>query len=453
MELWNTLDLAMPPINTYKSSRKDVDIKHLYKVCQDLKHFFMNEYMHAEHLVLSRIIYRMKQKFRSSKDFKSLEKVNKSLENFFRIRFVFDLNTFLELIPSRYKDKTYLPTKNLLDYVLVRLQGLVKLMERVVETCKISAFLLDVRMKLGHFWKNAVICFALVSRVYILAKYNANRICEFYGKLLPFSSQLENSESQEFQKSRENHFGINEESLKEFRGFSLDEDIGEVIEFNDKEEEPETQNVINISDYVCLSDSSLELVDLNTREMGTNNDIIVVSEQSLEKKLSINKKGPAVKTKKLNEKNRISKKKKTKKMKNPLDKNKNYVQNEYIVSNEQKINVEVKKTNIDVIVVSENVPLEKKFNNNKKGATVKLNEKDGTRKKKKTKKIKYPMNKINTINENLVVTDQQKWNVQVDKRKLLVYTDTRRVETNDEIIVVSESGPLEKKLSINKRDQ
>ncbi|XP_018569494.1 MATH and LRR domain-containing protein PFE0570w-like [Anoplophora glabripennis] len=194
MNLWNIKSLPIPPINTYKAEDAKIDIKHLSKVFREGKEHFDNEhYMRAEYKVMSVIIYRMKQKFRCAKDFKALEKICKALDNYFEICISKDLKNFMNLIPPRYTDETYLPNKSVLDYILVRLQGMVKLLERIVETCKITAYLFNRRLHTGHFWKIGFIVFSLVSRIYILAKYGAKFICEFYNKLLPFSRQLKNS--------------------------------------------------------------------------------------------------------------------------------------------------------------------------------------------------------------------------------------------------------------------
>ncbi|KAJ8946718.1 hypothetical protein NQ318_020812 [Aromia moschata] len=85
------------------------------------------------------------------------------------------INTYKALSTSIGTKKKYIcPLKDLLDYILVRLQGIGKLMERLVESSKIAAYLLDKRMHTGHFWKIAFIMFS---------------------KLLPFSSQLKNTGS------------------------------------------------------------------------------------------------------------------------------------------------------------------------------------------------------------------------------------------------------------------
>ncbi|VEN38403.1 unnamed protein product [Callosobruchus maculatus] len=194
MEVWNIKNLALPPIATYKANTKDIDVFYLRQVCRDAKQFFEDKrYMHVEYLILSRIVYRMKQKFRSSKDFKAVVKMYKTLDNYFKINMSAYINTFMELIPYNYEDdSTYLPTKNLIDFILVRHQGLVKLLVRIVETSKLTAHLLEERIHIGHSWQSAFTLFAIASRIYVLGKFIIQKTCDLYQKLYPFSNKLKN---------------------------------------------------------------------------------------------------------------------------------------------------------------------------------------------------------------------------------------------------------------------
>nr|CAH7752229.1 unnamed protein product [Callosobruchus chinensis] len=194
MAVWNIKNLALPPIATYKANTKDIDVFYLRQVCRDAKQFFEDKrYMHVEYLILSRIVYRMKQKFRSAKDFKAVVKMYKTLDNYFKINMSAYINTFMELIPYNYEDdSTYLPTKNLIDFILVRHQGLVKLLVRIVETSKLAAHLLEERIHIGHSWQSAFTLFAIASRIYVLSKFIIQKTCDFYQKLYPFSNKLKN---------------------------------------------------------------------------------------------------------------------------------------------------------------------------------------------------------------------------------------------------------------------
>lgn len=102
-----------------------LDLFKLRNTLQDgIKHFKNDEFLTNEAAILSRMLYRMKTKFRSSKEFKLMEKLNRSLNIYFKTNVARDLQNILEMTPKRYEKDTYLPTKNILQYVLVRLQGI-----------------------------------------------------------------------------------------------------------------------------------------------------------------------------------------------------------------------------------------------------------------------------------------------------------------------------------------
>ncbi|CAG9817363.1 unnamed protein product [Phaedon cochleariae] len=264
MNLWNVKDLPIPPVTTYRVEEKNIDLKKLFKTCETIKQYFEeNEFMKAEYLVLSRIVYRMKQKFRSAKDFKALEKVHKALETFFSIQIPKYVRIFMDLMPQQYDHETYLPTKNLLDYILLRFQGLVKLLDRIVETCKIAGFLLDARMKVGHFWKVAFISFSLISRVYILAKYNANCICDFYSTLFPFSSKLQNAKNnwlpKEYVLPNDLKAWMNVDWMDiddEIKIIDTPTEIPYIIQFFDLIDDDDDDDVEFCDEYVMVNDES-----------------------------------------------------------------------------------------------------------------------------------------------------------------------------------------------------
>lgn len=135
----------------------------------------------------------MKQKFRTSKDFKGLEKLNKCLQRYFDMNLLSDVRTVMDLIPNTNSNDMYLPTKNLMEYILVRMQGTAKLFEYIIGTCIELADMLNIRIQTGHFWKIGFILFSIVSRVYVLSKHCIKTVCEFYTQILPLSKLLQNT--------------------------------------------------------------------------------------------------------------------------------------------------------------------------------------------------------------------------------------------------------------------
>lgn len=154
--------------------------------------FKNDESFKEEAAILSRTIYRLKLKFRNDKGLKAMEKTNRALLQYLRMHVPEMLETFYGMIPHKYGCDTYLPTLNMLHYVLIRIQGLAKLMVRVVECAKTAALFMEGRVSIGHLWKVAFICFSVVSKIFVLSKQLTRFCCKFYSQLYPFTKTLQN---------------------------------------------------------------------------------------------------------------------------------------------------------------------------------------------------------------------------------------------------------------------
>jgi hypothetical protein len=171
------------------------DVRLLGITIKDGIEFFENQqHLFTEATLLSRTVYRLKMKFRSSKDFKAVEKLNRVLRTYLHVQISKALKTLSNSIPQNYKaNQSNMFTKNMMDFVLVRIQGLGKLLCRILETCKIVSGLTQQRLRLGHFWKIAMIIFAVTARIFVIARTILKYTCELYQSLLAFSSNLNNS--------------------------------------------------------------------------------------------------------------------------------------------------------------------------------------------------------------------------------------------------------------------
>lgn len=121
--------------------------------------------LHGEAAVLSRLIYRMKNKFRNDKGLRSMVALNKALINYYNMSLLKeykDLQSIIEMEDGVY----ILPSKQMLEYVLVRTQGFAKLMTKVESIARYTAHFLKARINLGHAWSIAIIAYATVSRIW-----------------------------------------------------------------------------------------------------------------------------------------------------------------------------------------------------------------------------------------------------------------------------------------------
>ncbi|KAL2728594.1 uncharacterized protein V1478_006226 [Vespula squamosa] len=184
--IWNRIHIEHPPNITWRIETQKFDIigfqttlKHIIK---DLES--QND-IHVEATMLSRLIYRMKCKFRNDKGFKNMEKVNRALLNYLNLALEKEYKSFKSYIELNGMFVT-LPSKQMLEYILVRTQGFAKLLARVEEVAKCAGTFLRTRIILGHAWTVTLVAYAIISRIWVLSKYLVKRSCIWYSELYQF---------------------------------------------------------------------------------------------------------------------------------------------------------------------------------------------------------------------------------------------------------------------------
>ncbi|XP_076765962.1 uncharacterized protein LOC143432884 [Xylocopa sonorina] len=193
--IWNLVELERPPNATYHIKHKKFDatefLRTLDKVIKDLN---SQELLHKEAAILSRLIYRMKKKFRNDKGVKSMSKLNAALLKYLSLSLQKEYKTLRDYVEA---DGTYiiLPSRQMVEYVLIKTQGFAKLMLRVEEVSKYAAHFLKCRINLGHAWSIAIIAYAVVSRIWILSRYLVKNSCTWYNCLYQYLNSFEVSGS------------------------------------------------------------------------------------------------------------------------------------------------------------------------------------------------------------------------------------------------------------------
>ncbi|KOX75343.1 hypothetical protein WN51_13213 [Melipona quadrifasciata] len=184
--IWNHKQLERPPNAVCHVDRQKFDaaafLLTLDKIIKDLT---SQEMLHKEAAILSRLIYRMKRKFRSDKGMKSMLKVNKALLRYLSM----SLDKEYENLKNHVEiDQKYitLSSKQMVEYVLVKTQGFAKLILHLEEVSKHAAHFLKCRIGLGHAWSMAIISYAVISRIWILSRYLLKKICTWYNDLYQY---------------------------------------------------------------------------------------------------------------------------------------------------------------------------------------------------------------------------------------------------------------------------
>ncbi|KYN40571.1 hypothetical protein ALC56_04880 [Trachymyrmex septentrionalis] len=194
--LWNQVTLERPPyimwqVKPLDAKRTGVDVSGFKKALSAMIHEFESmDDLHRNVAVLSRLIYRMKDKFRNDKGFMSMVRLGKALDNYYRMCLKNDYVTLKSLIQMR--DGMYsLPSRQNLEYVLARTQGFGKLMTRIESISWIASYYLLTRMKLGQAWNFALIPLATVCRIWVHTRDILLKCCFWYNELYRYVPQLQ----------------------------------------------------------------------------------------------------------------------------------------------------------------------------------------------------------------------------------------------------------------------
>lgn len=237
----------------------------------------------------------MKMKFRKDKSLKAMQKINKVLLQFLNMNLSNTFTNVYNLVPERLTKVLYLPNCNLLDHILLQLQGLGKLMIRAIESSEIAAHHMEGKILIGHFWKVAFMTFSLVSRIRVLCKNLAVFACDLYQRLLPFRGQLKNNgynilpDNYKFPDNLRVWLNA-EEVLQSINVLELPqtkEQIRILIEDSDSDIDLEVEPNVKENEIISIESSKLRE---NAGKQTTENIVAIIAEEQAEKDLKeINK--------------------------------------------------------------------------------------------------------------------------------------------------------------------
>ena len=137
------------------------------------RYAILEENVTAELSVLSQFLYKNHNRFRNDKAQKFLKMIQKSCARFWsELSLGQELTKFYGVYPVlldiKNKDKLYLPTKEMLRFILARFYGGANLLWKIVMYCQHAGELCVGRIKLGHFWNIGLNNLSCVSRLWSL---------------------------------------------------------------------------------------------------------------------------------------------------------------------------------------------------------------------------------------------------------------------------------------------
>lgn len=166
------------------------DVKQLNDTCKSIiKILSKQSPLHREAAVLSRFLYKFDKKFRNDIGYRNLKKVNSALRRYLAVNFLKDVESFTSVLPKDMEE-IYLPTRQMLEYIMLRLITFAKIMLRVGVCSKQAAIFYLDRVKRGESHWMSLMPYALVSRIWSISVVLVQHSCNWFSNLYSFLDKL-----------------------------------------------------------------------------------------------------------------------------------------------------------------------------------------------------------------------------------------------------------------------
>ncbi|XP_038214902.1 uncharacterized protein LOC119834577 [Zerene cesonia] len=191
LDPWNDQSLLPPPINTFFCKHK-LDLKELTYTTNNIVHILSRQSpLHKESAILSRFLYKFDKKFRNDIGYRNFKKVNTALKKYLTLNLLKDVENFSSYLPKENDNELYLPTRQMLEYILIRIVSFSKLMLRIVVCSKQSAIFYLDRIKRGESHWMCLMPYALLSRIWSMSLVLLQHSCNWYNQLHQVVDKLE----------------------------------------------------------------------------------------------------------------------------------------------------------------------------------------------------------------------------------------------------------------------
>lgn len=190
-EPWNSSTLLPPPVNMFLCASK-FDVSALKHVFNNITKVLSKQSpLHQESAICSRFLYKYDKKFRNDIGYRNLRKVNTALKKYLALNLLKDVENFSVSIPTEKDDDLYLPTRQMLQYVILRVMAFAKIMLRICVCSKQAAvFYLD-RIKRGESHWMSVLPYALLCRLWSMSMVLLQHSASWYPNLYHYLNKLE----------------------------------------------------------------------------------------------------------------------------------------------------------------------------------------------------------------------------------------------------------------------
>ncbi|CAH2234398.1 jg21202 [Pararge aegeria aegeria] len=190
LEPWNDKSVLPPPINT-SPCQINFSIKELKSGCNTIIRVLSKQSpLHKESAIFSRFLYKFDKKFRNDIGYRNFKKVYTALRKYLSLTLLKDVQNFIDVLPANNEVKPYLPTRQMLQYILVKIVTFSKLMYRITVCSKQAAIFYLNRIKLGESHWMCLMPYALLCRIWSMVLVLLQHSCNWYNQLYPFLKHL-----------------------------------------------------------------------------------------------------------------------------------------------------------------------------------------------------------------------------------------------------------------------
>lgn len=186
------------PVTSLTNDEKDFilyGLKILDHLKKQLEEF--HGILEVEIATLSTFIYKHHNRFRNDKGFKYLKILAKCVNRYQEMKLPELCSNYNSSMPLKIdvqicgqSKKVYFPTKQMLQYFLVRLRGACTLLAKMTVLSENAGDLLVKRLHLGHFWGLALNNMAVVSRIWKVSITSMVLVSQSYERLVKLAENL-----------------------------------------------------------------------------------------------------------------------------------------------------------------------------------------------------------------------------------------------------------------------
>ncbi|XP_037793588.1 uncharacterized protein LOC119589085 [Penaeus monodon] len=237
MDVWNKRQIPRPPEYTLKYTAEEIREKSFDVCLQALLeailcgHAALNHYevigcWKREAAILSTTLH---QEIRHRKDkyFRILRKVNKTIQRWDELKIDEYLSVLQSLTPNvpDWNKSVRVPSKQMYEYLLVRVFGGFRLLLCIEGYCREAAGYLVMKMKTGYFFNIASAFIATVARIRALSLDLAGQLAELYDAIYPLLDNLKGTSASSLFEKKDHPSSLTTELMNYVKSLKMtDED-------------------------------------------------------------------------------------------------------------------------------------------------------------------------------------------------------------------------------------